>query len=84
VQNLNLGFAEKVRMEGQRINLLGDELEGKSKEAISWVRDTLVSSRGRELPGTFSPMLIGELFRVQSTPWEELSKNHIKDVWTRA
>ena len=84
VQNLNLGFAEKVRVDGQSINLLGDGLEGKSKKAISWVRDTLVSLRGRELPGTFSPMLIGELFRVQSTPWEELSKNHIKDVWTRA
>ncbi|KAG9242207.1 P-loop containing nucleoside triphosphate hydrolase protein [Calycina marina] len=84
VQNLNLAFAEKVRLEGQRFKLQGNGLEGKSDEAISWVRDTLISSRGRELPGTFSPMLIGDFFRVQSKPWESLSKAHLEDVWTRA
>ncbi|CZT52877.1 hypothetical protein WAI453_006455 [Rhynchosporium graminicola] len=40
VQNLNLVFAEKVRLDGQHITLRGDGLEGKSDEAISWVRDT--------------------------------------------
>jgi hypothetical protein len=84
VQNLNLAFAEKVRLDGQQINLRGNGLEGKSDEAIAWVRDTLICSRGRELPGTFSPMLIGDLFRVQSKPWEKMSKIHLQDVWTRA
>jgi hypothetical protein len=84
VQNLNLTFAERVRLDGQQINLRGDGLEGKSDEAISWVRDTLISSRGRELPGTFSPMLIGDLFRVQSKPWENISKAHLRDIWARA
>lgn len=84
VQNLNLAFAEMVRLDGQQINLRGDGLEGKSDEAISWVRDTLISSRGRELPGTFSPMLIGDLFRVQSKPWENISKAHLRDIWARA
>jgi hypothetical protein len=80
VQNLNLAFAEKVRLEGQQFNLRGHGPGGKSDQAISWVRDTLVSSRGRELPGTFSPMLIGDLFRVQSKPWEKMSKIHLQDV----
>ncbi|KAH9205431.1 P-loop containing nucleoside triphosphate hydrolase protein [Leptodontidium sp. 2 PMI_412] len=84
VQNLNLAFAEKVRLEGHQVNLRGNGLEGKSDEAISWVRDILISSRGRELPGTFSPMLIGDLFRVQSKPWEKMSKIHLQDVWIRA
>ena len=84
VQNLNLAFAEKIRLEGQHINLRGNGFDGKSEEAVSWVRDTLVCSRGRELPGTFSPMLIGDLFRVQSKPWEKLAKVHLRDVWTRA
>jgi GTPase SAR1 family protein len=84
VQNLNLAFAEKVRLDGQQINLRGNGLEGKSDEAISWVRDTLICSRGRELPGTFSPMLIGDLFRVQSKPWEKMSRIHLQDIWTRA
>ncbi|TGO89303.1 hypothetical protein BPOR_0115g00080 [Botrytis porri] len=84
VQNLNLAFAEIVRLNGQHINLRGNGLEGKSDEAISWVRDMLISSRGRELPGTFSPMLIGDLFRVQSKPWEIISKIHLQDIWTKA
>ena len=84
VQNLNLAFAEKVRLNGQQINLRGNGLEGRSDEVISWVRDTLISSRGRVLPGTFSPMLIGDLFRVQSKPWEKMSRLHLQDLWTRA
>ncbi|KAM0134335.1 hypothetical protein ACHAO1_005730 [Botrytis cinerea] len=84
VQNLNLAFAEMVRLNGQRIHLRGNGLEGKSSEAISWVRDMLISSRGRELPGTFSPMLIGDLFRVQSKPWETISKDHLQDIWKKA
>ena len=84
MRNLNLSFAEKVRLDGQQINLRGNGLEGKSDEAISWVRDTLICSRGTELPGTFSPMFIGDLFRVQSKPWEKISRLHLQDVWTRA
>ncbi|PVH68000.1 hypothetical protein DL98DRAFT_442268, partial [Cadophora sp. DSE1049] len=49
-----------------------------------WVRDVLISSRGRELPGTFSPILIGDLFKVQSKPWEKMSKIHLQEVWIRA
>jgi hypothetical protein len=29
-------------------------------------------------------MLIRDLFRVQSKPWESMAKNHLKDVWVRA
>lgn len=77
MQNLNLAYAEKVRLDGHQINLRGNGLEGKSDEAISWVRDTLICSRGRELLGTFSPMLIDDLFRVQLKPWEKMSRMHL-------
>lgn len=29
-------------------------------------------------------MLIGDLFRVQSQPWEQMSKDHLQDIWVRA
>jgi len=29
-------------------------------------------------------MLIGDLFRVQSKPWEEISRYHLRDVWKKA
>jgi hypothetical protein len=29
-------------------------------------------------------MLIGDLFRAQSRPWERISDAHLRDVWVRA
>ena len=37
--------------------------------AIEWVRKTLVRIRGKELPGNFNPLLVGELFWEQSSKW---------------
>jgi hypothetical protein len=34
-----------------------------------------------KLPGLPNPLLVGELFREYSRPWEELAKRHIKNVW---
>lgn len=51
------------------------------KEAINWVKPLLLRSRGRELPGTYNPLLIGELFWEQSKGWEELAKTHLQGVW---
>ena len=41
-------------------------------------------SKGRELPGTFNPMIVADLFREQSSPWEALTRSHIKNVWNAA
>jgi hypothetical protein len=84
VQNLNSAYAEEIRLHGHHISILGSGPEGKNGNAISWARELLISSRGRELPGTFSPMLIGDLFRAQSKPWEHISDAHLRDVWTKA
>lgn len=50
-------------------------------EAIEWVRKLLVRSRGRELPGSFNPLLVSELFRDQSRPWEQLAREHVQNIW---
>ncbi|CAA9960015.1 GTP-binding protein [Pyrenophora teres f. maculata] len=50
------------------------------KEAVNWVKKTLERSRGYELPGTFQPMLISQLFWEQSNPWQQLAAQHIKKV----
>lgn len=51
------------------------------KDAIEWVRQLLFKSRGRELPGTFNPLLVGELFRDQSVNWEVIAREHVKKIW---
>ncbi|KAK3064130.1 hypothetical protein LTS18_009856 [Coniosporium uncinatum] len=50
------------------------------KQAVQWVIQTMQRSRGRELPGTFNPMLIDHLFWDQSEPWETLVQEHINPV----
>ncbi|KAJ5065714.1 P-loop containing nucleoside triphosphate hydrolase protein [Bipolaris maydis] len=49
-------------------------------EAVEWVKKTLERSRGYELPGTFQPVLISQLFWEQSLPWEDLASLHIAKV----
>lgn len=50
------------------------------KAAIDWVKRTLERSRGYELPGTFQPLLISQLFWEQSQPWEKIAYHHISTV----
>jgi hypothetical protein len=50
------------------------------EEGVQWVKKTLERSRGYELPGTFQPMLISQLFWEQSQPWEQLAVEHINKV----
>ena len=49
-------------------------------QAVEWVLGVLQRSRGRELPGTFNPMLIGQLFWEQSSHWEAMALAHIERV----
>lgn len=45
-----------------------------------WIKPLLQNSRGRELSGSFDPMLVGSLFRMQSKPWKTIAENHIQRV----
>ena len=38
-------------------------------------------NRGRELPGTFNPLLISDIFYVQAEPWQGLAGDHIQQIW---
>jgi hypothetical protein len=49
-------------------------------DAIEWVHRTLERSRGLELPGSFNPLIISQLFWEQSTPWTDLALTHIESV----
>ena len=38
-------------------------------------------TKGRELPGTFNPMIVADLFLEQSAPREAITRSHIDEVW---
>lgn len=46
-------------------------------DAVQWVKDVLVRTRGRELPGNFNPLLMSQLFWEQSEHWKSLAATHI-------
>ena len=98
VQNLNLDFAETMRIRGNRRkivdhnNLPVREVPPSNQEPdvidrgrfLDEITRLLKRSRGRELPGMFNPLIIGDLFHEQSAPWMSLIRRHLNGVWEAA
>lgn len=96
VQHMNTEFSETMRRRGHRyyIDLSNkrvpkgtnglDSLPSSGtlsrSQAFQWVSQALVRGRGRELPGNFNPLLIGELFWEQSSYWQQLAAEHMEQV----
>jgi GTPase SAR1 family protein len=86
IQNLNLEFAETMRRAGCRRKII-DDTDAKASgtvtrtEYLNDIRELLKRSRGRELPGMFNPLIVGELFYEQSGPWERLARKHVELAW---
>jgi hypothetical protein len=77
VQNLALDFAKTLRIEGHAF-----EVRRLSRErATKWIMPLIKHSRGKELPGTYNPLLIGNLFWEQSKFWEVLAPRHLNTVF---
>ena len=87
VQNESMAFEKKMRLNGCRWTLGNKLSQGDTcitrEQAIDRVVVLLQRSRGRELPGTFNPLLIGELFRDYASPWEGLANRHVLQVWRK-
>ena len=49
-------------------------------ETLSWIKEVLGKTRGRELPGNFNALVIGELFWEQSAKWAQIADYHMKRV----
>ncbi|KAF2166128.1 hypothetical protein M409DRAFT_23857 [Zasmidium cellare ATCC 36951] len=80
VQNCLDDFAESMRtkghaqliVEGDQADVVNDGEVISRTDYISYVSKLMRHSRGTELPGTFNPGIIGELFRDQCRPWRNL------------
>ncbi|ESZ90930.1 dynamin family protein [Sclerotinia borealis F-4128] len=92
VQNSNIEFAERMTTCGHSYDIRDSQTPAKTSKAlaprhitknkfIDLVEVLMKLTRGRELPGTFNPMIVVDLFRDQSTSWEEIARDHIAFVW---
>ncbi|KAL9042759.1 MAG: hypothetical protein Q9214_003689 [Letrouitia sp. 1 TL-2023] len=92
VYDLNNQFATDMRLKGQHRRVpqwaQDEDLHSKAKNEISEaafieeIRSMLKYKRGRELPGLFNPLIIGDLFMEHSKPWEGLARLHVRNVWS--
>ncbi|KAH7016365.1 dynamin family protein [Microdochium trichocladiopsis] len=93
IQNHNDDFAKTIEKEGHTCHITdhgadddkveaNDSAKSISREQfIAKIMTKMSHARGRELPGSFDPMIVAELFREQAIPWEQLAHAHIKRSW---
>ncbi|KAL9048618.1 MAG: hypothetical protein Q9162_007626 [Coniocarpon cinnabarinum] len=80
VQNKLQQFSDDIATEGHRWEIIEDNLDERSTHPqqikrsryLNEVKKMMERSRGRELPGLFNPLIIGDLFYEQSEPWKGL------------
>lgn len=89
VQNLLLEFAEEMRRKGHDQKITEEALEEDGiglprqvlrSDFIDDVHELMRRSRGRELPGTFNPLIVGDLFYQQSRPWKGLLDRYCEKI----
>ncbi|KAI1075851.1 P-loop containing nucleoside triphosphate hydrolase protein [Whalleya microplaca] len=89
VQKILSDYAEKMRIDGHALEIVEDDLKPTRKsssryvmrtEYLEEVKDLMVECRGRELPGTFNPLVVGDLFSRQCKPWEPITQNLVEQI----
>ena len=85
-------FAEEMRLSGQSQYIVDSESEGESdrqfrdlprisrSEYVADVAGRLKFSKGRELPGLFNPLIVGDLFVEQCEPWGGITRHLAEDI----
>ncbi|KAL8718683.1 MAG: hypothetical protein Q9181_008170, partial [Wetmoreana brouardii] len=93
MQNLNLDFADNIARRGHCREVTDSKDTSRIyKDVIPITRDGFIDhiqhlmkrTKGRELPGTFNPMIVSDLFLEQSIPWEGIARSHIDRAWKAA
>lgn len=92
IQLINYQFAKQLELQGQYRQIVdgpvhkvkGESADGNLRitrsDFVSHVQRLMHLTRGRELPGTFSPMTVADLFKEQCRPWKALLQEHIKEA----
>lgn len=51
---------------------------GDLENIYDWIRRYYLESRGSELPGTVNPVVLQNMFRQQSSPWEKIAISYLE------
>lgn len=88
IQNANIVFAKKMQELPLGISphrpAPGARADYTNQHIVASARHLISSHRGKELPGTFNPLLVGPLFRELSKSWPALASDHVEKAWLAA
>lgn len=88
IQNLNEIFASNMEGNGHKY-IITDSMESNDGsnplrisrlEYMNHIKRVISRTRGCELPGSYNPMVIADLFVEQSEPWEGIVMQHSEEV----
>ncbi|KAK0260156.1 hypothetical protein LTR35_018028 [Friedmanniomyces endolithicus] len=96
IQDLLLEFAQTMQINGHLQQILDDDEVNSGNHLnvaastshtcilrsayIEGVSELMRRTRGRELPGTFNPLIVGDLFFNQSLPWSKLVQEYMDHI----
>ncbi|OLN97026.1 Interferon-induced GTP-binding protein Mx2 [Colletotrichum chlorophyti] len=96
VHKRNSRFSDDVRTKGEKrtirygdphaesdsdsTNEVSGQLRVTEDDMMTWVQQTYLKTRGRELPGNYNNVLLSELFHEQSSPWRNIAEQHVSTV----
>jgi GTP-binding protein EngB required for normal cell division len=85
LQNTLTDFAADMRKKGHTYTIIDEgpiELPHhiSRSDYVAKVNKLLERSRGRELPGMFDPLIVGQLFHEQRKPWTKLVDQYLESV----
>ncbi|VUC24066.1 unnamed protein product [Clonostachys rosea] len=88
IQKLSIAFSAEMRKNGRGYTVSSREERAGWKARVlthdqlcEEVMDLVEKTRGRELPGLLNPMIISDLFRKLSSPWEDIASSYVEKVW---
>ncbi|KAK5998958.1 Interferon-induced GTP-binding Mx2-like protein [Cladobotryum mycophilum] len=93
IQNLSIDFAKELGENGRYHKVVSSPEQIKASEhnvvvtrtmLLEKIAQKLERGRGRELLGTFSPLIVADLFREESVFWESIAQAHVKRAWDAA
>lgn len=89
IQKTLTSYAGKMCLDGHALEVVEDDQKPTRKSSSKYimrsvyleeVKKLMVKCRGRELPGTFNPLVVGDLFSQQCNPWEYITQNLAEEV----
>ncbi|KAL1867925.1 hypothetical protein Daus18300_006200 [Diaporthe australafricana] len=87
VQKILTEYSEEMTADGHALEVVEDDLKPKRtsnfvyrNDYLQTVKTSMEMCRARELPGTYNPMVVGDLFSQQCKPWQAITQSLIEYV----